>query len=80
MELVDIKMLRTFLKNNIVTDLNAVRDKKTGGWKLEFKLDNGKKFGLMTAIKNEKIYAKLDTAIFQIEAMIGRPLNTTKLL
>ena len=80
MELVDIKMLRTFIQAKLVIELNAVRDKKSKGWKLQFKLENGKKFGVMTAIQKEKIYAKLDTAVFQIEEMLGRPLSTTKLL
>lgn len=80
MDLVDIKMLRTFIQAKVVTELNAVRDKETQGWKIHFKLENGKKFGVKTAIQNEKIYAKLDTAIFQIEEMLGRSISTTKLL
>lgn len=80
MELVDIKMLRTLVKAKLVTDLKAVRDKKTGGWKINFSLQKGKKMGVKTAIQNEKVYAKLDTLISQTEDMLDRKINVANLL
>lgn len=80
MDLIEMKILRMYLELKVVAELYAVRDLEAKGWKMHVKLRDGREFGVRTAIKNEKVYAKLDTIIDQIDEITCRPILTTRLL
>lgn len=80
MELIEIKTLRMFIELKVIDSLNAVRENETSYWKLLIKMKDGREIGVRTATGHEKTYKKFDTLVDQIEEMLGRPLETLKIL